>query len=204
MQIRKAGTGWRNVARSLGLVLVVLALTVGAALASDGHGGGGLPQLNPATFPTQLFWLVVTFVTLYFLLFGVALPKVEETLEARDSRIAWDITKADELKNESNQVLAAVEQQIAEARVQAQEILSRTSGEGDSAAKVLLGKFEAELNTRTKAAEERINAAKSAALAQLNQSVTPLVHEIATRVAGTEIELAKVKKAVETAIKEQA
>jgi F-type H+-transporting ATPase subunit b len=205
MRKKLTGTGWWTFARSAVLGLAVLAMSVGGALASGGGGhSAGLPQLNPETFPTQLFWLALSFVTLYFLMFGVALPRIQETLDARDSRIAWDITKADELKNESNQIMAALEQQLAEARVHAQEIIAHTSGEGDAAAKLLMSKLEAELNARTRAAEERIVATKNAVLASLSQSAVELVGQVASRVAGVELEPATVKKAVEAAIKEQA
>lgn len=208
MTIMKNASGridWGHCARALGAVALVLLVTAGAALANEGGhgGGGGLPQLNPETMPTQLFWLVVSFLTLYFMLFGVALPRVEEVLQARDSRISWDITKADELRNESNALLATADRLLDRARTQAQEIVARTSGEGQASAKVLMTRFDSELTRRTREAENRINAAKTAALGELDNTATDLAYEVASRLAGIEIDRSKVAEAVNAAIKER-
>ena len=208
MKIMDSASGridWARLAAGLATAVVVLLVTVGVALANEGGhgGGGGLPQLNPDTMPTQLFWLVVSFLTLYFMLFGVALPRVEEVLQARDNRISWDISKADELRNESNAILAATDRLLERTRGQAQEIIARTSGEGQLAAKMLMSRFELELNRRTKEAEGRVLAAKAVALSDLEKTVTDLAADMTARLAGIEIDRSRVAEAVGVALKEQ-
>jgi F-type H+-transporting ATPase subunit b len=210
MTMFKAGTvcrNWNRVAGLLVAVAMVMVAVAGVALAGDaGHGGGehaGLPQLNPGTMPTQLFWLAVSFLTLYFMLFGVALPRVEQVLQAREGRISWDITKADELRNESNALLALTERMLDRTRAQAQEIIARTSGEGQAASRMLMSRFESELGRRTREAENRILTAKAMALGELDKTATDLAHEVANRLGGVEIDRSRVAAAVEAAIKER-
>ncbi len=198
------GTFRRRLVATLALMALVLVATVGTALASGGeHGSGGLPQLNPATFATQWFWLVVSFITLYFMLFGVALPKVEEVLGAREGRISWDITKADEIRNESNAVLAATDRMLERTRAQAQEIISRTSGQGHASGKMLMERFDIELSRRTREAESRILTARNAALGELDRTAVELAQEVATRLAGIEVDGARIAEAVKAVIKER-
>ena len=47
--------------------MVTTSILAAAAAAADGAGkaSGGLPQLNITTFPSQIFWLVVTLVVLF-------------------------------------------------------------------------------------------------------------------------------------------
>ncbi len=198
------GTFRRRLVATLALMALVLVATVGTALASGGeHGSGGLPQLNPATFATQWFWLVVSFITLYFMLFGVALPKVEEVLGAREGRISWDITKADEIRNESNAVLAATDRMLERTRAQAQEIISRTSGQGHASGKMLMERFDIEVSRRTREAESRILTARYAALGELDRTAVELAQEVATRLAGIEVDGARIAEAVKAVIKER-
>ena len=54
-------------------------VALAAAPAADGedHGNsGGLPQLEFDTYPSQVFWLVITFLILYFLCAKVFLPRL--------------------------------------------------------------------------------------------------------------------------------
>ncbi len=199
------GLSGRRLVGTLVVAAILLTVTVGAAFASGGggHGGGGLPQLNPATFPTQLFWLVVSFGILYFMMFGVGLPAVDDVLSARDGRISWDISKADELRNESNAILAANERMLERTRAQAQEIVSRTSGQGHASARMLMDRFDIELTRRTKEAEGRVAAAKAAALGEIDRVATELASDLISRLAGLEVGSAGVADAVKVAIKER-
>ncbi len=40
------------------------------------HGSGVFPPFDPATFPSQLLWLAITFGALYLLMSRVALPRI--------------------------------------------------------------------------------------------------------------------------------
>lgn len=208
MENKTAGSGcggWLRLAGALATVVMVLVVSAGLALASDGggHGGGGMPQLNPATMPTQLFWLIACFGTLYFLLFATALPRVEEVLNARDSRISFDISKADELRNDSNLALAAVERVLDQARSEAHDVLAKTAHEGHAAMQARMVRFELEISRKAKEAEKRINATKAAALSQLELTATDLAAEVTRRLAGIELDSATVTGAVKTAMRER-
>ena len=48
---------------------------------------GGMPQLDPEFWFSQIFWLVITFGILYLVLSKLILPKISENLETRKSQI---------------------------------------------------------------------------------------------------------------------
>ena len=83
-----------------------------------------MPQLEVWTFPSQIFWLLITFSTLYYLLSRKALPRVSEILEARQDRIAADLDQAQRLRREAEAALATYEQGIATAQEDAHRHLS--------------------------------------------------------------------------------
>ena len=55
--------------------------TAGAA-ETAGHAAesAGMPQLDFATFPNQIFWLLVALVIIYFVLSKIALPRIGGSL----------------------------------------------------------------------------------------------------------------------------
>ena len=88
-------------------------------------------------------------------------------------------------------------------RAQAQEIVARTSGQGHASGKMLMDRFDIELSRRTREAENRILTAKNAALSELDRTATDLAQEVATRLAGIDVDRSRVTEAVKAAIKER-
>ena len=62
-----------------------------------------MPQLDFATFASQIFWLVVTFGVLYLIMARSALPVIREVLQTRQTRIFEDLRKAEKLKEEAQE-----------------------------------------------------------------------------------------------------
>ena len=52
-----------------------------------------MPQFNAETFPSQLFWLVITFVILYVCMSFIILPRIRDNIRLRKNKISNDISK---------------------------------------------------------------------------------------------------------------
>jgi F-type H+-transporting ATPase subunit b len=126
-----------------------------------------MPQLNFADYTPQLFWLAVTFILLYILMSRVALPRVARVLEARERKVSEDLARAEKLKAEADEALAAYNKALTDARSQAQAALQQASAAAAAEQAQRDAAFAATLHERTRAAEERIAAAKHAALADI-------------------------------------
>ncbi|SVE39201.1 uncharacterized protein METZ01_LOCUS492055, partial [marine metagenome] len=68
-----------------------------------------MPQLDVSGFPSQIFWLVITFVFLWWLMAKVALPKVGLVLEERQKKISDSLDMADDLRKEAASELESYE-----------------------------------------------------------------------------------------------
>src|SRR5919206_3282765 len=86
-----------------------------------------MPQLHFHTFPSQLFWLAVTFVALYWALSKLALPRIERIIEERRNRLDEDLEKAAQMKSEAEAVIAAYQKALADARAGAQAMVKETT-----------------------------------------------------------------------------
>ena len=94
-----------------------------------------MPQFDVATFPTQLVWLAITFVVLYFAMARMALPRIGQVLDERQKRIDDNLDKAETLKGEADTEAAAYAKVLAEAREQSRGVISEVTRQasGDSA-----------------------------------------------------------------------
>jgi F-type H+-transporting ATPase subunit b len=62
---------------------------------------GGMPQLNPEFWISQIFWLTLTFGILYVVLSKLILPKISANLELRKSQIQENIEAAENQRENS-------------------------------------------------------------------------------------------------------
>ena len=62
---------------------------------------GGMPQLNPEFWVSQIFWLIITFGILYIVLSKLILPKISDNLELRKSQIQENIEAAEKQRENS-------------------------------------------------------------------------------------------------------
>ncbi|MFT6168059.1 MAG: F-type H+-transporting ATPase subunit b [Celeribacter sp.] len=129
-------------------------------MATETHGAAeqvAMPQLDFATFPNQIFWLLVTLVVIYFVLSKVALPRISSVLAERSGTIMNDISAAEELKLKAKDAENAYNQALAEAKAEAQRI----SGEANVAIQadldVALAKADAEIAAKAAESEAAIN-----------------------------------------------
>src|SRR5258706_16099216 len=94
--------------------------TTGGTAVPQGHAG--LPQMNVGTFPSQIFWLVVTFGLLFLVLWRKTLPMIEGAIGQRRGRIEGDLGTAEGFRKEAQAAFAAYEAALAQARARAHQL----------------------------------------------------------------------------------
>jgi F-type H+-transporting ATPase subunit b len=107
------------------LLLGTVALTTGEFIPSAA-APDVFPPFDPRTFPSQLFWLALSFGALYFMMSRIALPRIGEVIEERRDHIQRDLDEAARLKSETDAALKSYEQSLADARVKAQGLAKDT------------------------------------------------------------------------------
>ena len=167
---------------------LVLVLLGHGATAASSSSGPKLPQLDLATYPSQVFWLVISFVVLYFLVAKLAMPRIAEVLEERQERIEDDLDKAETLKKEAYQVrieyekaLSAAREKAQDATRHAQEEIAKRSAEAESAAQV-------KVTVMLEEAEKRIAASKTGAEGTSDDPISSLERSVAQDVVANAVQ----------------
>ncbi len=158
-----------------------------------------MPQFDTSTFPSQLFWLLVCFVVLFFAMTKWALPRIGNVLEARQNKIDDDLKKAAARKDEAETVLAEYQQAMAAAHAKAQEALQQAKEEMTTLAESRNAETSQRLAEQTAAAEARIADAKAEALQGLRGPVSELVASSAQKLIGVQLAEADIQSAMDKA-----
>ena len=129
---------------------------------------GGMPQLNPEFWISQIFWLIITFGILFIVLTKVILPKISDNLETRKSQILENIETADKQKEESQKKIDEYEKIILDSKHKAKNYFNearekilddinkkRTTLENELDEEI--GEVEKELSDLKQKSREKIN-----------------------------------------------
>ena len=163
---------------------------------------GGMPQLDPEFWFSQIFWLVITFGILYLVLSKIILPKISDNLETRKSQVLENLELAEKQRNESEAKLKEFDNIILKSKIEAKNLFSESrqklledinkkrqklENEIDKEVKIVEGEIE-ELRKKS---PEKINKiaieTSSDLINQLiganinNSSITAIVNDIASK-----------------------
>ena len=161
-----------------------------------GEHGRGFPPFDSHSFPSQLLWLALTFITLYLLMARVALPRIGSILEQRRARIADDIAAAQRHKEQSDAVLAAHEKTLTEARSRAQTLANETRAKASAEAQARRKDVDAKLNLQIAEAEKAIAATRAGAMRNVRGIAGETAGAIVERLTGTAPAKGDVEQAV--------
>ena len=124
-----------------------------------------MPQFDPSVWSPQIIWLIISFVALYYLMWRFVLPRLGEVLEEREFRIADSLRRAENLKQDAEQAMAAYEKLMADARAKAQDQVQAAHARADQLAAERHAELGERLADDVASAEARIAKAREEAVA---------------------------------------
>ena len=120
-------------------------------------GSGGMPQLDFATFPNQIFWLVVALVAIYVILSRLALPRIGAILANRRDTILADLRAAEALKQKAAEAERAYHDALDQARLQATRIMAGAKAEIQNDLNAAIVKADVEISSKTTEASKQLD-----------------------------------------------
>ncbi len=148
---------------------------------------GGMPQLNPEFWISQIFWLTLTFGILYVVLSKLILPKISANLELRKSQIQENIEAAEKQRESSETKLKEYDDIIQESKLKAKNIFKDAR---EKAIKDINSKKETldgQINEEIKKVEKEINLLKKSAPEKINKIAIETSSELVKKLIGAEV-----------------
>ena len=142
----------------------------------------GIPQLDFATFPNQIFWLVVTLVVLYLVTKRVIIPNVGGIMEKRKARMEDDLAQAEQKNAMAEELARETAAIIAEAEAEANRIAAGAREEIRAFNDQTMNEVAARIASRSKEAELRIAEIRASAPSSIaaisNEATAEIVNAI--------------------------
>lgn len=155
-----------------------------AAGAGEHASSGGLPQFDPSSWPSQIFWLAICFIILYVVFSRVTLPRLSGVIETRRQTIEANMKDAENISATAEQVKEAYEQSLKDAVQRA----SATVKAADEAAKAKLSEaltnFRERYDREVAATETRLAQSSNRAMEEMTGIAAGIAAQAAEKIAG--------------------
>ena len=148
---------------------------------------GGMPQLDPEFWFSQIFWLVITFGVLYFVLSKLILPRISENLETRKSQILDNLELAEKQRNQSEAKLKEFDNIILKSKIDAKNLFN------DSRKKLLddiskkRKKLDEEIDKEIKIVENEIDELKRKSPEKINKIAIETSSDLINQLIGAKV-----------------
>ena len=147
----------------------------------------GMPQLDVATYPSLIFWLVLTFSFTFFVLKYYVTPKMSEILNYRKEKIDADLFEAKQSREEAENSKMDQEKSILDAKEKAIIIVRGAVEKSKSELLISESKAKEKLLKKLEDAEKNILNAKKDSLKVVHEVASDIAVIISNKVSGIKI-----------------
>ena len=158
---------------------------------------GGMPQLDPEFWISQIFWLTISFGFLFIFLSKFVLPRISENLENRKSQILENIEFAEKHREESEAKLKEYEKIIEDSRLKAKGIINDAKIKIKGEINLKKDSLEKEINSEIVLAEKEIEDLKKRSPDKIQKIAIDTSKDLLKQLIGADINQSSISAIVE-------
>ena len=162
---------------------------------------GGMPQLNPEFWISQIFWLTLTFGILYIILSKLILPKISANLELRKSQIQENIEAAEKQRKESETKLKEYDEIILKSRLKANDIFKDSREKIIKDINIKKEALDKQIDEEIKKVEKEINQLKETSPEKINKIAIEISSDILKKLIGADVNNSSISAIVNDLLK---
>ena len=170
-------------------------------MAVKGAEKGGMPQLDPEFWVSQIFWLTITFGTLFLVLSKFILPRISKNLEQRRLQILENIETAEKQREQSEKNLKEFDEIILKSKNKAKEVMLAAREKIVSEITKKKTKLDEDLSSEIQIVEKEIIELKLSSPKKINSIASNITNEVIKRLIGTDVNESSVSALVEEELK---
>ena len=154
----------------------------------------GMPQLDPEYWFSQIFWLIVIFLTIYILISKIFIPKIKGSIDMREDKIRKDLEEAKKLK-EYNSLMET-------AKLDVKKIISKSRQKLNEEMQSKKEESQKKIDVEIFKAETEIEKFKKDSLPKVNLISQDIVSNLIKDIFGEELNKSSIEASVSQTIKQ--
>jgi F-type H+-transporting ATPase subunit b len=157
---------------------------------------GGFPPFDQTTFPSQIFWLVITFAFLFTVLWRVAGPRINAAITSRRGAINGAIAEASKARADAETAQANYQAAMTAARARANALAEETRQKLNAEIAKAKAEADAKAHDAMAAADARIAITRETAKTAVGTAARDAAIAIVERLTGDKVSADEAAKAL--------
>ena len=182
-------------------ILVVLLFTYNSYVAQADEGKAGLPQLDFNTYPSLIFWSVVSLIIGYILMKYLVTPNIKSILNNRETNIQNDLVKAKTSSQETEKIKKNIINSQTELKSRSQLIVNQALSETKQNIEKKEKDINQKLNEKVVQAEKQIMETQKLVIKEVISNAEDLTAKVIQNLTDLKYDKVEGKKAINTASK---
>ena len=182
-------------------ILVVLFFANTSYVAQANEGKAGLPQLDFNTYPSLIFWSVVSLIIGYILMKYLVTPNIKSILNNRETNIQNDLVKAKTSSQETEKIKENIINAQTELKSRSQLIVNQALSETKQNIEKKEKDINQKLNEKVVQAEKQIMETKKLVIKEVISNAEELTAKVIQNLTDLKYDKIEGKKAINTASK---
>ena len=180
-------------------ILVVLLFTYNSYVAQADEGKAGLPQLDFNTYPSLIFWSVVSLIIGYILMKYLVTPNIKSILNNRETNIQNDLVKAKTSSQETEKIKENIINSQTELKTRSQLIVNQALSETKQNIEKKEKDINHKLNEKVVQAEKKIMETQKLVIKEVISNAEELTAKVIQNLTDLKYDKVEGKKAINTA-----
>ena len=180
-------------------ILVLLLFTSTSYVAQANEGKAGLPQLDFNTYPSLVFWSIVSLIIGFILMKYLVTPNIKSILNNRETNIQNDLVKAKTSSQETEKIKENIINSQKELKSRSQLIVNQALSETKQAIEKKETDINQKLNEKVVKAEQQIMETQKLVIKEVIDNAEELTAKVIQNLTDLKYNKVEGKKAINTA-----
>jgi F-type H+-transporting ATPase subunit b len=161
----------------------------------------GLPQLDLSTYPSLMFWAVISLIIGYFLMSFLVAPSIKSILNLRETNIQNDLVKAKASTQENEKIKQEIIDHQKDIKLRSQNLINEALSHSKSSIEKTEHDIAKKINSKISKADKNIQELQKDIISDLVNSADEIIIEIVKKFTNINHDKANLKQVVKTASK---
>ena len=161
----------------------------------------GLPQLDLSTYPSLMFWAVISLIIGYFLMSFLVAPSIKSILNLRETNIQNDLVKAKASTHENEKIKQEIIDHQKDIKLRSQKLINEALSDSKLSIEKTENDISKKINSKISKADKNIQELQKDIISDIVNSADEIIIEIVKKFTNINHDKANLKQVVKTASK---